>query len=132
MKLYADEPGAALVRKAVKRAELIATHLIAYAETRAALARKHRLEQMDGLTLVRLKKAFERDWNTLHHLPANEIAVRRAGDLAEQHHLRGYDSLHLAAAELLQNTLLVPITFACFDNNLNSAASKHGMQMLAR
>jgi uncharacterized protein with PIN domain len=40
VKLYADEPGSVLVRQAVAKAEIIASNIIAYAETRVALARK--------------------------------------------------------------------------------------------
>ena len=44
VKLYAKEAGTAEVQRAVAKAEQIATSLIAYVETRSALARKYRLE----------------------------------------------------------------------------------------
>jgi predicted nucleic acid-binding protein len=48
VKLYAKEAGTTEVQRAVAKAEQIATSLIAYVETRSALARKYRLEQVDG------------------------------------------------------------------------------------
>lgn len=130
MKLYADEPGSRTVRQAVSDSELIASHLIAYTETRTALARKHRLGELPEQKLRGLKEAFERDWSTLHRLPVTETTVRRAGDLAEQHGLRAYDSIHLAAAEALHAALSTTVTFACFDHQLTEAAQLLGMELL--
>lgn len=130
MKLYADERESAEVRRAVKDADLIASHLIAYVETRAALARKSRLTQMTDRLFREIKRAFEHDWNSIHRLPTDDITVRRAGDLAEQYGLRAYDSLHLAAGETLLRALHVPITFACFDRTLNEAARDLGLELL--
>ena len=58
--------------------------------------------------------------------------LRRAGDLAERFRLRGYDSVHLAAAE----SLLIGhggsfLSFASFDHALNAAASAVGLRLLA-
>ena len=58
------------------------------------------------------------------------MLVHRAGELAEQYGLRGYDSVHLAAAESLQTALGSSIIFACFDNELNRAALARGMMLL--
>lgn len=130
VKLYADEPGSVLVREAVARADIIASNIIAYAETRAALARKHRQGGIDDTTLIEIKQEFERDWSRIHRLPVNEMIIHRAGEFAEQHSLRGYDSVHLAAAESLQTVLGSSIVFACFDNALNQAALERGLMLL--
>jgi hypothetical protein len=58
-------------------------------------------------------------------------SIRRAGNLAQQFGLRGYDSVQLAAAELTQTVLRAPVTFASFDNNLNEAARTNGLNLLA-
>jgi uncharacterized protein with PIN domain len=49
-KLYADEPGSALVRQAVAKAEIIASNIIAYVETRAALARPASIDKAGSMT----------------------------------------------------------------------------------
>jgi hypothetical protein len=41
---------------------------------------------------------------------------------AEAFALRGYDSVQLAAAHILQEQFDLPLTFACFDRRLNQAA----------
>jgi uncharacterized protein len=127
VKLYAREPGSRQVSDAVARAGQIATSLIAYVETRAALARKHRIGEIDGAALRLHKWEFERDWRRLHRLPVDAPTVRRAGEIAEQHHLRAYDALHLATADLLRAAIHSPVTFACADTVLSAAAVRIGM-----
>lgn len=130
VKLYSDEPGTALVRKAVGKADLVATCLISYTETRSALARKRRLGEISEAMLTEHKREFEQDWEAMHHLPINEATVRRAGILVEQHSLRAYDGIHLASAEALQLAVGSSATFACFDGALNEAALSFGLRLL--
>ncbi len=130
VKLYSDESGAALVRKAVGKSEMIATCLVSYTETRSALARKRRLGEISEGLLAEHKREFEQDWETMHHLPINEAIVRRAGIFAEQYGLRAYDGIHLASAEALQLTVRSLATFACFDKALNEAALSLGLCLL--
>jgi uncharacterized protein len=130
VKLYAREEGSAVVRAAVAGAQAIATSLLAYAEARAAFARKRRLGDISDPVLRRLKRDFERDWTTLHRMAVDEAIVRRAGELAEAHGLRGYDALHLASADLLQTTGAAPVIFGCFDSALGRAAAARGMRTL--
>lgn len=130
VKLYSNELGAALVRKAVDRFEVITTCLISYTETRSALARKRRLGEIGEGALEEHKREFERDWGKIHHLPINEITVRRAGVLAEQYGLRAYDGIHLASVESIQLSVRAPTTFACFDKALNEAAVSLGLSLL--
>ena len=130
VKLYAREEGSAVVRAAVAVAQAIATSLLAYAEARAAFARKRRLGDISDTVLRRLKRDFERDWTTLHRMAVDEAIVRRAGELAEAHGLRAYDALHLASADLLQTAGAAPVIFACFDSALARAAAARGMLSL--
>lgn len=83
----------------------------------------------DG-TFRELKRAFERYWNSIDRFPADEITIRRAGELAERYGLRAYDSLHLAAGETLQRALHATVTFGCFDRGLNKAARDLGMNAI--
>jgi uncharacterized protein len=130
VKLYAKEAGTLEVQQAVTNAEQIATSLIAYVETRSALARKYRLDQVDGAALRRHKREFEHDWAQLNRLPLDATTLRRAADLAELHRLRAYDAVHLATADLLQAAVRAPVAFACFDNALNEAASWLGLKLV--
>jgi predicted nucleic acid-binding protein len=129
VKLYATEPGSMQTRRAVNRADQVASSLLAYVETRSAFARKKRMRQLNDAELERSKRAFELDWNGFVRLPADLETVRRAGE-AEQFKLRGYDALHLATADLLSRETGARISFLGFDAALNDAASKLGLTIV--
>jgi predicted nucleic acid-binding protein len=131
VKLYTSEPGSAETRRAVERADQIASSLLAYAETRAALARKFRMRQIGVAGFDRAKADFESDWKGFIKMPADPETVRRAGNLAGQFRLRAYDAIHLATAERLYSDTRSQIGFACFDAALNRAASTLGLTLLA-
>ena len=130
VKLYAEEAGSQVVRRAVAASDLIATSLLSYAEARSALARKCRGGEIARAALNRLRQEFERDWARLHVLPVDEVLVRKAGDLTEEYALRALDALHLATADNLQAVLRAAVTLACFDGALNGAAKKRGLELL--
>ena len=130
VKLYAEEEGSDLVRHGIRDSELIATSLMAYAETRSAFARKSRSQEISHAVLTKCKRDFERDWLRVHRLPVDEPLVRKAGELAEEHGLRALDALHLATADSLQAALRDAVTFACFDEALNRAAEARGLALL--
>ncbi len=130
VKLYVAEAGTLAVRKAVSEAEAVATVSLAYAEMRAAFARMLRLRRIDVDGLARAKRAFESDFKRLLRIAADEPLVRRAGDLAEELRLRGYDALHLAAAERLRAEARRAFGFACFDDDLARAAATLGFGLL--
>lgn len=48
LKLYVEEDGSETVHAAVEQAEQTCTHLIAYAELRAALAKAQRMQRLDA------------------------------------------------------------------------------------
>lgn len=133
LKLYVNEPGAAEVRHAVGAAQSVYTHVIAYAEMRAALARAVRMGRASSANLARHKAELERDWALISVIQADEALVRDAGDLAERFGLRGYDSVHLAAAAAVFRAAgpAVEFRFAAFDNGLRKAAGGLGMRLLA-
>jgi uncharacterized protein len=132
VKLYAEEADSGLVRQAVADSEIIATSLMAYVETRSALARKGRNGAITRSAFNRCRREFERDWARLHRLPVDEILVLKAGELAEEHALRALHALHLATADFLRAAVRAAVTFACFDGTLNEAAQARGLELLAR
>jgi len=124
VKLYVEEEGSALIRQLVERAEIVATSVVAYAEARAALARQRREGGLTGAAYDRTKNDFERDWPRYLTIEVSEAVYRSAGDLAEKHHLRGFDSLHLASYLSLYRDGARQIRFSAFDEPLNRAARK--------
>ena len=127
VKLYTTKLGSADTRCAVDAADQIASSMLAYTETRAALARKCRLKQIDAAAFARSKAQFEADWKGMFVMPIDSQTIRSAGDLAEQFGLRVYDALHLAAASTLSREIASRVHFMCFDNMLNRAASNLGL-----
>ena len=127
VKLYADEQGSAETRRAVAEADPIASSLLAYPETRAALARKYQTREIDGAAFARSKAQFEIDWRGFVIMPVDVLTVRNAGELAEQFNLRAYDAIHLATANSLSRETVFAVRFMCFDVALNRAASSLGL-----
>lgn len=132
-KLFVVEPGAESVSRTVAQAAAVATHLIAYAEMRATFARAVRMGRVDVVALRALTIEFERCWASLDVLAVTEPLVRRAGELAERHGLRGYDSVHLAAVLALRESVAsgAEVCFGVFDSKLRDAALVHGLSLLS-
>lgn len=124
VKLYVEEEGSRLVRRLVERAELVATSVVAYAEARAALARQRREGGLTADGFDRARNDFERDWPRYLTIEVTEPIYRSAGDLAERHRLRGFDSLHLASYLSLHREGARQVRFSAFDEALNRAARK--------
>ena len=122
VKLYAEEEGTELVERAVDEAEVVTTSIVAYAEARAALARK----------LREAVEALDEDWETLDTYEATDELVRTAGALAEEQALRGFDAIHLASVLLVREvrrqqtgeSTEEAVLFLGFDSHLTEAAGK--------
>ncbi len=132
VKLYIAEPHAELVREALREAAASFTHLIAYAEVRAGLAKalRQRRETPEGHALH--KRELDEAWERFRVVLPTEVQIRRAADLAERFGLRGYDSVHLAAAESVREELGsgVDFRFAGFDSALARAADGLGFGLI--
>ncbi len=102
VKLYAVEEGREAAERAVEEAGRIATSAVAYAEARAALARKLREGVFSEGEHREAVAALDEDWRTLEVLSVTENVARLAGDLAERHALRGFDAVHLASSLLVR------------------------------
>ncbi len=127
VKLYVEEDESSKVDALVKSSEVTATSLVAYAEARAAFARRFREKAFTKNGYNRLKEFFDKDWSRYLILSVTEDMIRLASDLAEKHALRGFDSIHLASALTLRQELSSPILFSCFDDNLQKASEREGL-----
>ncbi len=127
VKLYVEEDESSRVDLLVKSSEVTATSLVAYAETRAAFARRFRENAFTTDEYNRLKEFFDKDWGRYLILSVTAEMIRLAGDLAEKHALRGFDSIHLASALTLRQELSSPILFSCFDDTLQKASEREGL-----
>jgi uncharacterized protein len=124
VKLYAEEAGSDEVRDQVARAAIACTSVVAYAEARAALARRRRERGLTTAEHRRAKQALDRDWPKLLTLDVTGSLARRAGELAEKRRLRGFDSLHLASYLVVcEDFDAEEVRFSSFDRRLNRAAA---------
>ncbi len=63
----------------------------------------------------------------VHPGKSDRLLVELAGEHADTFALRGYDSVQLAAACVLQTQAQEAVHFACFDKRLRNAAKILGM-----
>ena len=125
VKLYVAEAGSEVVRQLVGDANVVATSVVAYAETRAALSRLRREGMLKPSKLTSAKREFEDQWPTYLTLEASDSLCRAAGELAEKYSLRGFDSIHLASfVEVAGLAGTDDTRFSSFDDRLNTAARK--------
>lgn len=126
VKLYVEERGRDDVRVLVENATVVVTAQVAYAETRAALARRRRERALTAREFALAKKDFESQWLRLLTISATAEICREAGELAERYQLRGFDSIHLASfAEMLRGLQgRDDVEFSSFDDRLNRAARR--------
>ena len=130
VKLYVQEIGSADVKDWLQDADAAATSWVAYAEARAAFARALR----EGITgpehHAERVGQFNRDWEALIRLELLPPIARSAGDLAEVHGLRGFDSIHLASALWLRDKVApAEVAFVAFDRRLLGAAERAGLEL---
>ena len=123
VKLYIEEVGSDDVRGLVARAAVVATSMVAYAETRAALARLRRSGDLSPAKFAVAKRDFEAQWPGFLALEVSAAVSREAGEFAERYALRGFDALHLASfAEIARRAGTPDTWFSSFDGPLNKAA----------
>lgn len=125
IKLYISEAGSDTVRAIVEAATVVATSVVTYAETRAALARLRRERALTAAQFRSAKREFEQQWPSFVRLDATDALCRTAGELGEEYGVRGFDSVHLASfAEVARRAGPRETRFSSFDDRLNKAARR--------
>ena len=132
VKLYILEDSSRDMQTLAGVASAIAVCRIAWAEMMAALARRAREFPNDADAIEVVRKRLRTDWPRYVVVELTQALVELAGEYADTFALRGYDSVHLAAARTLQDMAGEEIQFACFDTRLGKAARMLGMPGSAR
>lgn len=131
VKLYVRENGSDAVRALVDDASVVATCKVAYPEARAALVRGFREGLLPEKSYHEVVAALQSDWPKYLALEVSDSLVWLAGELAEKHHLRGFDAIHLAAAVTLKARVKsVRIVGACWDARLWKAMRAAGFEVI--
>jgi predicted nucleic acid-binding protein len=134
VKRYAQESGTPWVldlTDPMARHDLY-TVRVAGPEMIAAIFRKLRMGEVSPEEAVRSADNFRKDWQQRYQIVEVTAGVAdRAMELAEKHGLRGYDSVHLAAALALQHVRrameLLPLTFVSADAGQLETAVAEGL-----
>ena len=95
-----------------------------YPEARAALAKAQRLGRLSGKQLIAAVVELESILTEVDHIEVTVALARRAGELAQEYSLRGYDAVHLAAASAVADSDVVLVTG---DSDLANAANSIGI-----
>lgn len=121
------EPGSSLAGRAWDDAARVVSSSLLYVESRSAVAGAYRAGRIPDRLHLRTRAALERFWRAVEYAPVDDDIIRTAGDLAEQHALRGYDAVHLASALALADEELILVSS---DRELLDAASTSGIATL--
>lgn len=127
VKLYVEEKDSQKVAALVESSKAIATSLVAYAEARAAFARRYGENAFTPREYKRLISFFDEDWDNYLIVRVKKELVKLAGGLAERHGLRGFDAIHLSSALTLCQELSAPVIFSCSDRKLQQASNLEGL-----
>ena len=127
VKRYVAEAGSTAVNRLISEAEALGTAVISRSEVSAALAKAVRVKAVSKEAGTSALRAFTADWDNLIRLQLTEVLVARAGALAWEHGLRGYDAVHLATALFWYETLDEAVTVATYDRELWESASTSGL-----
>jgi predicted nucleic acid-binding protein len=126
--LLITEDGSSRARHLWEAADRVVSARLIYPEARAALAQARRLDRLTGRQLRSAVRELDDRYEQLDLVDLDDTLARRGGELAEAHGLRGYDAVHLAAAERLRDPDLVLVAG---DGALLGAAAATGLATAA-
>lgn len=127
MKRYVAEVGSDEVEVLLDRASAVGTVVLSRAEVSAALAKASRMNVVQPDDARAALATFEAEWASLVRVQVTEMLLVRASTLAWDQGLRGYDSVHLAAALFWQDMVGERVVMATYDRQLWEAARATGL-----
>jgi hypothetical protein len=117
------EEGSGLADELWTTADLRIASQLVYPEARAALAAASRAGRIDRPGLCRVVSDLDDATASMLLVGVDDVLAREAGQLAEEHALRGYDAVHLATALNGDGSDLLVVTW---DRDLARAALRCG------
>jgi predicted nucleic acid-binding protein len=122
--LLVAEPGSARAAILWDGADRVVSVRLVYPETRAALAQAERLGRLTARQLRGAVTELHSLFEGIDLVEVDDALARRAGELADARRLRGYDAVHLAAANRVNDPDVVVVAG---DGALLDAATAEGM-----
>jgi predicted nucleic acid-binding protein len=108
--LVIAEPSSDFCRRLWDEGDAVTTSQLTYVEAAAALAQAQRLKRMGSATHHAARRLLDRLWAEFDVVDVDDTLVHRAAELAGDFALRGYDAVHCASAEHLEDGDLVAAT----------------------
>lgn len=124
LKLVIEEAGSERAVTVWTAADAVASVSLVMVEARAALGAAQRAGRLTAAQRRVAVAELDELVASLHLVAVNDALVRRAAELAEVEHLRGYDAVHLAAALTIGATV-----FSSADTALCAAATRRGLHV---
>ncbi|MDL1944860.1 type II toxin-antitoxin system VapC family toxin [Chloroflexi bacterium CFX2] len=129
LKAYVQENGSKEVIALMDEGDnLFGSIVLTKVEMASAIQRAIRATGSSSANAAITWQDFLDDWEAFTRLRVTAGIIERASDIAWKHGLRGYDSLHLAAALLWQESLDAGVVFAAFDHDLLQASKRAGLE----
>jgi predicted nucleic acid-binding protein len=122
--LLIAEPGSARAASLWDGADRVVSVRLLYPEARAVLAQAERLGRLTAGQLRDAVTELDSLFEEIDLIEVDDGLARRAGELAEVRQLRGYDAVHLTAADRVRDPNVVVIAG---DSALLDAAAAEGM-----
>jgi predicted nucleic acid-binding protein len=129
-KNYIREAGSARVRALLTSYEFLSS-AIAPIELSSAIQRRHRRGEITAMnynSLIAKVNADKSFWQLIEPVPQ---VLSKAEDLVVSYNIRTLDSIHLASALILQESLSMPLPFVSADNRQIEAARSCQLQTIA-
>ncbi len=108
--LLIAEPTSGFCRRLWDDADAVVTTRLSYVEAAAALAQALRLARLTQQSYRAAMRILDRLWDEFEVVDVDDRIARRAAQLAYTCALRGYDAVHCASAEQLDDGDLVVAT----------------------
>lgn len=125
-KLIVDEEGSGDALELWDAAHRVTGSRVMYPEARAALASAARSGRVTSSEVRWVRSRLETRWDQFEIVEIDDEISKAAGDLAEDHALRGFDSVHLASAVALADDTMI---LATWDADLRRAAVDAGLRV---
>jgi uncharacterized protein len=122
--LLIDEATSEACQRFWDDADVIVSSRLLYVETAAALAQAGRMGRLTEGEHLQVRPRLDQMWSEMDIIEVDEQVVTRAADLAHRLALRGYDAVHAASAEQLDDDDVVA---ASGDQQLLTAWMELGM-----
>jgi uncharacterized protein len=124
VKLLVEEPGTELAVALWDGCDAAVSSRLSYPEVRAALAAALRNHDLDRNGHALAEESWEGFWAATRPVELTPAVGRHAGQLAEDHALRGADAVHLASALAMSDRSLI---VAAWDRRLHAGAVAAGL-----